>query len=90
MAMVCLTSTGKGAPAIASNQYTPLWTYPGRNLGKGGEAIVYVYHVVLNDDDLENIKRWAEARNVTVEEWIQSAVDEQIEAELELERGKEG
>ncbi len=51
---------------------------------------MYVYHVVLNDDDLENIKRWAEASGMTVEEWIQSAVDQQIEAELELERGKEG
>lgn len=50
---------------------------------------MYVYHIVLNDDDLENIKRWAEARGMTVEEWIQSAVDGQIEAELEFERGKE-
>ena len=50
---------------------------------------MHVYHVVLNDDDLENIKRWAEATAMTVEEWIQSAVDQHIEAELEFERGKQ-
>lgn len=47
-----------------------------------------VYHVVFNDDEAENIKRWSEEEKMTAEDYIQSLVDEQMEAQLEFERGQ--
>lgn len=50
---------------------------------------MYVYHVVLNDDELENVKRWVKEGDMTVEDYIQGMIDEMMEAQLEFERGKQ-
>lgn len=47
---------------------------------------MHIYHIVLGDDELENIKRWAEEIGMTIEEYIQSLVDGEMETRLEFER----
>ncbi len=46
---------------------------------------MYVCHVVLDDEDLMDVTRFAKKDDVTIEEWVQTAVDEQVSAELEFE-----
>ena len=50
---------------------------------------MFVYHIVLNDDELENVKKWAEELRMTIEDYIQGMIDEMMEAQLEFERGKQ-
>jgi len=48
---------------------------------------MYVFHVVLSDTELENIKRWAEGEGKSVEEYLQSMFNEQMVVQLEFEKG---
>lgn len=51
--------------------------------------MIRVFHIILNDDEVENCERWAKEENRKLEEFVQAMVDQEMEARLELERGEE-